>query len=32
MNQQAMDLMMDSPAEIEKEKLDELGIKIIDKK
>ena len=32
MNQQAMDLMMNSPAEIEKERLDELSIKIIDKK
>ena len=32
MNQQAMDLMMNSPVEIEKERLDELGIKFIDKK
>ena len=32
LNQQAMDLMMDSPTEIEKERLYELGIKIIDKK
>ena len=31
MNQQAMDLMMNSPAEIEKHRLDELGIKV-DKK
>jgi len=28
MNQQAMDLMMNAPAEIEKERLDELGIKL----
>ncbi len=31
MNQQAMDLMMDAPASIEKERLEELGIKLIDK-
>ena len=32
MNQQAMDLMMDSPAEIEKQRLDELGIKLTEQK
>ena len=32
MNQQAMDLMMNSPAAIENERLEELGIKIIQKK
>ncbi len=31
MNQQAMDLMMDAPAKVDKERLDELGIKLIDK-
>ena len=31
MNQQAMDLMMDSPANVEKERLEELGIKLVDK-
>ena len=31
MNQQAMDLMMDAPAAIDKERLEELGIKLIDK-
>jgi len=31
MNQQAMDLMMNAPAKIEKKKLEELGIKLIDK-
>ena len=31
MNQQAMDLMMDAPANIDKERLEELGIKLIDK-
>ena len=31
MNQQAMDLMMNAPAEIEKQKLDELGIKLNNK-
>ncbi len=31
MNQQAMDLMMDAPAKIDKERLEELGIKLIDK-
>ncbi|MBI04448.1 MAG: aspartate--tRNA ligase [Pelagibacteraceae bacterium] len=31
MNQQAMDLLMDSPAEVEKSRLEELGIKLIDK-
>ena len=32
MNQQAMDLMMNSPAEIEKQRLDELGIKLTERK
>ena len=32
MNQQAMDLMMESPAEIEKQCLDELGIKLKEQK
>lgn len=32
MNQQAMDLMMESPAEIEKQRLDELGIKLTEQK
>jgi len=31
MNQQAMDLMMDAPAAINKERLEELGFKLIDK-
>ena len=31
MNQQAMDLMMDAPASIDKERLEELGIKLINK-
>ena len=31
MNQQAMDLMMNAPAEIDKERLEELGIKLVDK-
>jgi len=31
MNQQAMDLMMDAPAEIDKSRLEELGLKLIDK-
>ncbi len=31
MNQQAMDLMMDAPASMDKERLEELGIKLIDK-
>ena len=31
MNQQAMDLMMDAPAAIDKDRLEELGIKLIDK-
>ncbi len=31
MNQQAMDLMMEAPTNIEKERLEELGIKLIDK-
>ena len=31
MNQQAMDLMMDAPANVDKERLEELGIKLIDK-
>ena len=31
MNQQAMDLMMNAPAEIEKDRLDEFGLKLIDK-
>ena len=32
MNQQAMDLMMESPAEIEKQRLDELGIKLTEQR
>ena len=32
LNQQAIDLMMDSPTKIEKERLEELNIKIIEKK
>ena len=31
MNQQAMDLMMEAPADIEKERLEELGLKLIEK-
>ena len=31
MNQQAMDLMMNAPAEIDDSRLEELGIKLIDK-
>tara|TARA_B100000575_G_scaffold174582_1_gene139928 strand:- start:546 stop:2312 length:1767 start_codon:yes stop_codon:yes gene_type:complete len=31
MNQQAMDLMMDAPSNVDKERLEELGIKLIDK-
>jgi aspartyl-tRNA synthetase len=31
MNQQAMDLMMNAPAAIDKDKLEELGLKLIDK-
>jgi aspartyl-tRNA synthetase len=31
MNQQAMDLMMNAPSEIEKDRLEELGLKLIDK-
>ena len=31
MNQQAIDLMMDAPAEITKERLEELGLKLVDK-
>ena len=31
MNQQAMDLMMDAPAKVDEERLEELGIKLIDK-
>jgi aspartyl-tRNA synthetase len=31
MNQQAMDLMMDAPANIDKQRLEELGIKLVDK-
>ena len=31
MNQQAIDLMMDAPAEIDKERLEELGLRLIDK-
>ena len=31
MNQQAMDLMMNAPAEIDKERLAELGLKLVDK-
>jgi len=31
MNQQAMDLMMNAPAEIDDSKLKELGIKLINK-
>jgi aspartyl-tRNA synthetase len=31
MNQQAMDLMMNAPAEIENARLEELGLKLVDK-
>ena len=31
MNQQAMDLMMNAPAEIDKARLDELGLRLVDK-
>ena len=31
MNQQAMDLMMDAPTKIDKSRLEELGLKLIDK-
>ena len=31
MNQQAMDLMMNAPAKVEKERLEELGLKLVDK-
>jgi len=31
MNQQAMDLMMNAPANIDKQRLEELGIKLVDK-
>jgi aspartyl-tRNA synthetase len=31
MNQQAMDLMMNAPAEIDKVRLEELGLKLVDK-
>ena len=31
MNQQAMDLMMNAPAEIDDSSLEEIGIKLIDK-
>ena len=31
MNQQAMDLMMNAPAEIDDSRLEELGIKLVDK-
>ena len=31
MNQQAMDLMMSAPAKVDKERLEELGLKLIDK-
>jgi len=31
MNQQAMDLMMNAPASVDKERLEELGLKLIDK-
>ena len=32
LNQQAMDLMMNSPSEIEEQRLEELGIKLTEKK
>ena len=31
MNQQAMDLMMNAPASVDKERLEELGLKLVDK-
>ena len=31
MNQQAMDLMMNAPAKVDKERLEELGLKLVDK-
>ena len=31
MNQQAMDLMMDAPAKVDKSRLEELGLRLIDK-
>jgi aspartyl-tRNA synthetase len=31
MNQQAMDLMMNAPVKIDKQRLEELGIKLVDK-
>ena len=31
MNQQAMDLMMNAPAEVDKERLEELGLKLVNK-
>ncbi|MDA9632919.1 hypothetical protein N9S74_01875 [Pelagibacteraceae bacterium] len=31
MNQQAMDLMMNAPAPVDKERLEELGLKLVDK-
>ena len=31
MNQQAMDLMMNAPAQVDKERLEELGLKLVDK-
>ena len=32
MNQQAMDFMMNAPAKIDKQRLEELGLKLVDKK
>ena len=31
MNQQAMDLMMNAPANVDKARLEELGLKLVDK-
>ena len=31
MNQQAIDLMMNAPATVDKERLEELGLKLVDK-
>ena len=31
MNQQAMDLMMNAPAPVDKERLEELGLQLVDK-
>ena len=31
MNQQAIDLMMNAPAPVDKERLEELGLKLVDK-